>query len=83
MQDRREASDARPCAYPDIDSAEIFGGGGDRVLESEKFDLSCAECGAQAAQFSWPQILGRDEEMIRTYIKKSGRWQTSSLISCN
>jgi hypothetical protein len=32
-------------AYADID-------GGDRVFEGE------AECGTQAAQFSWPQILG-------------------------
>jgi REP element-mobilizing transposase RayT len=48
------------------------------VLEREKLDLDCAECGAEAAQFSRPQILGqgyfvstvgRDEEMIRAYIK--------------
>ena len=43
------------------------------VLEREKLDLDCAECGTQAAQFSWPQILGeglfRFEETIRTYIK--------------
>jgi hypothetical protein len=37
---------------------EIFGGGGDWVSEGEKFDLDCAECGTQAAQFSWLQILG-------------------------
>src|SRR6516165_10399015 len=59
MQDRRRTSDARPRAYPDIDPAEVFGGGGDRVLEREKLDLDCAECGTQAAQFSWPQILDR------------------------
>jgi hypothetical protein len=78
MQDRRRTSDSRPCAYPDIDPAKVFSGGGDRVLEREKLDLDCAECGTQAAQFSWPQILGegyfvstvgRDEETIRTYIK--------------
>ena len=28
-----EASDARPRAYADIDPAEIFGGGGDRVSD--------------------------------------------------
>ena len=60
-------------------SAEIFGGGGDRVSEREKLDLDCAECGTQAAEFSGPQILGRgatsvsivgrDEEMIRAYIR--------------
>jgi putative transposase len=41
-------------------------------------NLDCAECGTQAAQFSWPQILGegyfvstvgRDKGTIRTYIK--------------
>ena len=77
MQDRGRTPDARQCAHADIDPAEIFGGGGDRVSEREKLDLDCAECGTQAAQFSWPQILGeglfrfvgRDEETIRTYIK--------------
>ena len=77
MQNRRGAPDGQPYAYPDIDPAEIFGGGGDWVLEREKLDLDCVECGTQAAQFSWPQILGtgyfvstvgRDEEMIRNYI---------------
>ena len=51
---------------------------GDRVLEREKLDLDCAERGTQAAQFSghkfWARgyfvsTVGRDEEMIRTYIK--------------
>ena len=46
--------------------------------EGEKLDLDCAECGTQAAQFSWPQILGEGllrfdrragEETIRAYIK--------------
>ena len=77
MQDRRRTSDARPCAYPDIDPAEVFGGGGDRVLEREKLDLDCAECGTQAAQFFLATNSGRgaisfrpsDEETIRFYIK--------------
>ena len=78
MQDRRRTSDARPRAYPDIDPAEVFGGGGDRVLEREKLDLDCAERGTQAAQFSghkfWARgyfvsTVGQDEETIRTYIK--------------
>src|SRR6516225_5461040 len=71
MQDRRRTFDARPCAYPDIDPAEVFSGRGDRVFEREKLDLDCAECGTQAAQFSWPQILGEGlfRLTIRTYIK--------------
>ena len=53
-------------------------GGGDRVSEGEKLGLDCAECGTQAAQFSWSQFwargyfvstVGRDEETIRAYIK--------------
>src|SRR6516225_11060748 len=56
MQDRRRTFDAGPRAYADIDPAEIFGGRGDRVSEGEKLDR--AECGTQAPQFSWPQILG-------------------------
>src|SRR6201984_3365237 len=42
-----------------IDPTEIFGGGGDRVSEREKFDLDCAECGTQAARFSGPQFWTR------------------------
>jgi hypothetical protein len=37
-------SDPQPRAYADIDPAEIFGGGGDRVPEGEKPDLHCASC---------------------------------------
>src|SRR6516162_8143814 len=70
MQDRRRTSDARPRAYADIDPAEIFGGGGDRVSEGEKLDLDCAECGTQAAQFSWSQILG--EGLLR-FDRRAGR----------
>jgi REP element-mobilizing transposase RayT len=42
------------------------------------FDLDCAECGTQAAEFAGSQILsegyfvstvGRNEEMIRAYIR--------------
>src|SRR4029077_15153850 len=58
MQDRRRTSDARPRAYAIIVPAEIFGCVGDRVSEGKKLDLVCAECGTQAAQFSWSQILG-------------------------
>src|SRR4029077_12138013 len=68
--DRRRTSDARSRAYADIDPAEIFGGGGDRVSEGEKLDLDCAECGTQAAQFSWPQILG--EGLLR-FDRRAGR----------
>jgi hypothetical protein len=47
------------------------------VSEREEFDLDCAECGTQAAEFSGSQILGegvvstvgRNEEMIRAYIR--------------
>src|SRR5215471_1559826 len=59
-----------PRAYADIDPAEIFGGGGDRVSEGEKLDLDCAECRTQAAQFSWPQILG--EGLLR-FDRRAGR----------
>src|SRR5215813_9277243 len=69
-QDRRRTSDARPRTYADIDPAEIFGGGGDRVSEGEKLDLDCAECGTQAAQFSWAQILG--EGLLR-FDRRAGR----------
>src|SRR5215471_16659570 len=70
MQDRRRTSDVRPCAYPDIDPAEVFSGGGDWVSEREKLDLDCAERGTQAAQFSWPQILG---EGLFRFDRRAGR----------
>ena len=47
------------------------------VSEREEFGLDCGECGTQAAEFSGSQILGegvvstvgRNEEMIRAYIR--------------
>src|SRR5262249_25745296 len=59
-----------PQGDPNVDPAEIFGGGGDRVSEGEKLDLDCAECGTQAAQFSWPQIPG--EGLLR-FDRRAGR----------
>jgi hypothetical protein len=44
--------------------------GGDRVSEGEKLHLDCAECGTQAAQFSWSQILG--ERLLR-FDRRAGR----------
>ena len=38
---------------PKYSVGEVIG-----ISEREKLDLDCAECGTQAAQFSWPQILG-------------------------
>ena len=53
MQDRRRALDARPCAHPDIDPAEIFGGGDDRISEREKLDR-----GAQNVERKLRNFLG-------------------------
>jgi hypothetical protein len=44
-------------AYADIDPAQIFGGGGDRVSEGES-SIWIAQNVERAAQFSWSQILG-------------------------
>src|SRR4029077_14121562 len=76
VQDRRGTPDARPCPYLDIDPAEIFSGGGDRVLERKELDLDCAECGTQAAQFSWPQVLGA--RLLR-FDRGAGRGDDSQL----
>src|SRR6516165_3505786 len=40
------------------------------VLEGEKLDLDCAECGTQTTQFSWPQILG---EGLFRFDRRAGR----------
>ena len=78
MQDRRGTSDARPCAYADINSAEIFGGGGDRVLERKSSIWIAQNVERKLRNFLghkfWARgyfvsTVGRDEEMIRTYIK--------------
>src|SRR5262249_20156047 len=83
MPDRGRALDARSCAHADNNPAEVFRGRGDRVSEREELDLDCAECRTQVAEFSGPQVLGhkfwargyfvstigRDEEMIRAYIR--------------
>jgi len=78
MQDRRRTSDARPCAHPDIDPAEVFCGGGDRVLEREKLDLDSQNVERKLRNFLghkfWARgyfvsTVGRDEETIRAYIK--------------
>ena len=77
-QDRRRPSDARSRPHADFHSAEIFRGGGDRLHERKEFDLDRAERRAQGAQFHRAQVwargyfvstVGRDEEMIRAYIK--------------
>jgi hypothetical protein len=48
-----------PSAYADIDPAEIFSSGSDRISEREELDLDCVGCGTQGAELSGPQILGR------------------------
>jgi hypothetical protein len=69
---------ARPCAYADIDPAEIFSGGGDRISERQELDLDRAECGTQGAESSYHKLwargyfvstVGRNEEIIRAYIR--------------
>ena len=41
-----------------IDPSEVLGGADHRVYEREKFDMDRAECRAQDAEFSRPQVLG-------------------------
>jgi hypothetical protein len=78
MQDRRRTPNARPCAYPDIDPAEIFRGGGDRVFERESSNWVAQNVERKLRNFLghkfWARgyfvsTVGRDEEMIRAYIK--------------
>src|ERR1700720_3023422 len=78
MQDRRRTSDARPRAYADIDPAEIFGGGGDRVSEGKSSIWIAQNVERKLRNFLghkfWARgyfvsTVGRDEETIRAYIK--------------
>src|SRR3954463_470691 len=92
MQDRTGASDARPRAYPDLDPAEIFGGGGDRVLEREKarfglrrmWNASCAiflatSSGREVTSFRrWGGTRRRSATTSKIRRSRTGSW-----ISCN
>ena len=53
-----------------------------------KLDLDCAECGAQAAEFSGPgrggyfvSTVGRNEEMIRAYIRSGSSRQAVGSVA--
>ena len=78
MQDRGRAPDARPCAHVDIDPAEIFRGGGDRVSERKSSIWIAQNVERKLRNFLghkfWARgyfvsTIGRDEEMIRAYIR--------------
>ena len=67
-----------PCAHADLDPAEIFGGGGDRVSKGKSSIWIAQNVERKLRNFLvhkfWARgyfvsTVGRDEEMIRTYIK--------------
>ena len=81
MSDRGGTPDARPRSYADIDPAKVFGCGSDRVFENLKGKSSiwiAQNVERKLRNFLghkfWARgyfvsTVGRDEEMIRTYIK--------------
>ena len=78
MPDRGRTPDVRPCAHADIDPAEIFGGGGDRVSEGKSSIWIAQNVERKLRNFLghkfWARgyfvsTVGRDEETIRAYIK--------------
>jgi hypothetical protein len=54
----RRAPAAPPCAYADIDPAEIFSVGADRISQREGLDLDWAECGTQRCGIFWATNSG-------------------------
>src|SRR5665213_1238500 len=58
MRNHRGASDARPCAYADGDSTEVFGVTGGGVPEGEDGDPHCAGVGRAMAEFCAAAVLG-------------------------
>ena len=79
-QDRRRPSDARSRPHADFHSAEIFRGGGDRLDARGKSSIWIAQNVERKARRNftghkfWARgyfvsTVGRDEEMIRAYIK--------------
>ena len=78
--DRGRTFDAGSRSHVDIDASQIFGGADHRIHEREEFDMDRAECRTQDAEFSrlghkfWARgyfvtTVGRDEEVIRAYIR--------------
>ncbi len=79
MRDPRGASDARSCAYVDLDPAKVFGGASDGVHEGEDGDPHCSGvggeekelCGAAVwARGYWVSTVGRDAGAVRRYIQE-------------
>ena len=58
MRDPRGASDARSCAYVDLDPAEIFGGASDGVHEGQDGDPHCSGVGGEEKELCGAAVLG-------------------------
>jgi len=78
MQNRRGTPNARSSAYPDIDPAEIICGGGIGYLKGKSSIWIAQNVERKVRDFLghkfWARgyfvsTVGRDEEMIRNYIK--------------
>ena len=80
--DGRSAGSRRAtCSHADTDTPEVFGGADHRAHERKSSIWIAQKCRRQDEKFPGPQIpgsrifcptVGRDEEMIRAYIRKSG-----------
>jgi hypothetical protein len=64
------------CPYADIDTSQVFGGADHRVHEREEFDMDRAERKMRNflghkfwARGYFVTTVGRDEEVIRAYIR--------------
>ena len=78
VPDRGGPLDARSCSHADIDTPEVFGGADHRAHERKSSIWIAQKCRRQDEKFPGPQIpgsrifcptVGRDEEMIRAYIR--------------
>jgi hypothetical protein len=79
VPDRGRTFDAGSCSHADIDTSQIFGGADHRIHEREEFDMDRAECVERKmrnfmghkfwALGYFVTTVGRDEEVIRAYIR--------------
>ena len=74
----RRASQARPCSYVDLDSSQVFGFAGSRVLKGKSaIQIARVYLGKRknfVGQHFWVRgyfvsTVGMNEETIRAYIK--------------
>ena len=72
LSDRGRAHDGRPCAYPDVDPAEVLRRAYRRVLEGQDGSL-CRQQVCPQTQVPWLSFLGTRLLRIHHRLQRTGR----------